>query len=93
MNRQRTSLFIASLVLGLGTVANASANQSSIEDTVNKAIVEQTKQVSQYLSQELNNSINEQLKATILSVEKPLENEDQLVAKFTPLTKKSVVEE
>ncbi|WP_286270059.1 hypothetical protein [Thalassotalea hakodatensis] len=93
MNRQRFSLLLTSLVIGLTTITSVSANQSSIEDSVNKAVAEQTKQVSQQISKALKDNIQAQLKLTIALADKPVVHTEQMIAQVSPSSKRTIEEE
>lgn len=51
-------LVIATVVLGLGTTASASANNSRIEDSLKQVIVNQSQHVTKQLYKQLKLSIN-----------------------------------
>ncbi len=59
MKSTTSTLLIATLILGSGLMNSASANSSSIDDSLNKVIVSQSTQ--------LNNAITMQLKSSIKS--------------------------
>lgn len=61
MNIKRLSLILASLVLGVGTSANATDYTSTIEQSLSQAVKSQSVQVSQQLSSALTKSIKVQL--------------------------------
>ena len=61
MKRINNALVIVTIVLGLGTTASASANESSIEDTLKQIIVKQSQQVSNRLTEKLKQSIKLEL--------------------------------
>lgn len=53
---------IATMVLGLGTITHASANNSSIEDSLKHVIVTQSKQMTVNLTEQLQQSVKLTLK-------------------------------
>lgn len=81
MKRTTNLVVIATLVLGIGTITNASANQSSIEDSLSKAIVQQGQQVSIQLAKQVKQSISSSLQTMSTAVIKSVQtdNKKQLV--------------
>ena len=61
MKSINTTLIVATIVLGLGTINSASANNSSIEESLKKVIVNQSKQVTANLTEKLSASIKTSL--------------------------------
>ncbi len=62
MKRHNRMFIIATMVLGLGTITNASANNSSIEDSLKHVIVTQSKQLTVNLTEQLQQSVKLTLK-------------------------------
>ena len=73
---------IVTIVLGLGTTASASANNSRIEDSLKHVIVKQSQQVSERLTQQLQHTINVELNNIVLNA-LPIINRDITAVKFT----------
>ncbi|MDG1751155.1 MAG: hypothetical protein P8I03_05775 [Thalassotalea sp.] len=69
------ALVIVTIVLGLGTTASASANNSRIEDSLKQVIVKQSQQVSERLTQQLQQSIKIELSDIVLTA-LPMINRD-----------------
>jgi 3-hydroxyacyl-CoA dehydrogenase len=57
MKRIKHLAIIATVVLGVGTMASASANQSSIDDSIKAAMVQQSQKVTLQVSQQISESI------------------------------------
>jgi hypothetical protein len=67
MKSINSALVIVTIVLGLGTTASASANNSRIEDSLKQVIVNQSQQVSERLTQQLQRSITIELNDIVLT--------------------------
>lgn len=67
MKNLNKALVIVTIVLGLGTTASASANNSRIEDSLKQVIVNQSQQVSERLTKQLQHSIKLELNDIVLS--------------------------
>lgn len=70
------------IVLGLGTTASASANNSRIEDSLQQVIVKQSQQVNERLTQQLQHTINVELNKVVLNA-LPIINRDIAAVKIT----------
>jgi hypothetical protein len=70
------------IVLGVGTTASASANNSRIEDSLKHVIVKQSQQINERLTQQLQHTINVELNNTVLNA-LPIMNRDITTVKIT----------
>ena len=75
MKSINSALVIVTIVLGLGTIASASANNSRIEDSLKQVIVKQSQQVSERLTKKLQQSIKFELNDMVLNA-LPMINRD-----------------
>lgn len=82
MKSLNKALVIVTIVLGLGTTASASANNSRIEDSLKQVIVNQSQQVSERLTKQLQHSIKLELNDIVLSA-LPNINGDMTVKNIT----------
>ncbi len=57
MKSTTSTLLIATLILGSGLMNSASANSSSIDDSLNKVIVSQSTQLTNTITKQLKSSI------------------------------------
>ncbi|GAA6204625.1 hypothetical protein [Thalassotalea sp. SU-HH00458] len=73
---------IATIVLGIGTTASASANNSRIEDSLKHVIVKQSQQVSERLTEQLQHTINVELNNIVLNA-LPIINRDISTGQIT----------
>ena len=67
MKSINSALVIVTIVLGLGTTASASANNSRIEGSLKQVIVQQSQQVSEGLTKQLKQSIKLELHDMVVS--------------------------
>ena len=82
MKSLNNALVIVTIVLGLGTTASASANNSRIEDSLKQVIVNQSQLVSERLTKQLQQSIKLELNDIVLSA-LPMINRDMTVNNIT----------
>ena len=72
MKNMTKALILVTAVLGFGTINYASANESSVEQTLNKVFVEQGKQIALELTTQLKQSIQLELSQFAKSNNTPL---------------------
>lgn len=90
MNTKRLSLILASLVLGVGTSANANDYKSTIEQSLTQAVKSQTAKVTQQVSSALSKSIKVQLEQIL---PRTTNNEKALLSKANNQTKQNSASE
>ncbi|MCO4798998.1 MAG: hypothetical protein KC484_07270 [Colwelliaceae bacterium] len=91
MKRINNVLVIVTIVLGLGTTASASANESSIEDTLKKIIVKQSQQVSDRLTKQLKQSIKLELNEMSLLASSIINQKNDKSINKNQLVKRNIV--